>query len=157
MLILKILLIAIEVIVGLLLIGIILLQRSKEHGPGLAFGASMGESLFGSQAVNVLVKITVVLATVFFLNTVVLARMSTTTRRGDIEVPRLAPTQPQPPPAPAPVSETATIPSMTPTVTPTPLPAEAPAATAPVAPAPGPVATPPPSGAGPTEGTPRQP
>ncbi|MEI6217468.1 MAG: preprotein translocase subunit SecG, partial [bacterium] len=71
----KFLLIAIEVIVGLLLIGVVLLQRSKDQGLGLAFGAGMGESLFGSQAVNVLIKITVILSCVFFLNTMILARM----------------------------------------------------------------------------------
>ncbi|MEI6970494.1 MAG: preprotein translocase subunit SecG [bacterium] len=71
----KYLLIGIEVVVGLLLIGVILLQRSKDQGLGLAFGAGMGESLFGSQAVNVLIKITVVLACIFFLNTMILAHM----------------------------------------------------------------------------------
>jgi len=74
------LLIIVEVIIGLLLIGLILLQRSKDQGLGLAFGAGMGESLFGSQAVNVLVKITVVLAAVFFLNTMILARLVTVSR-----------------------------------------------------------------------------
>lgn len=69
------LLIAIDAIVGLLLIGVILLQRSKDQGLGLAFGAGMGESLFGSQAVNVLIKVTVVLACIFFLDTLILARM----------------------------------------------------------------------------------
>jgi len=71
----KFLLIAVEVIVGLLLIGVVLLQRSKDQGLGLAFGAGMGESLFGSQAVNVLIKITVILSCVFFLNTMILARL----------------------------------------------------------------------------------
>ena len=80
------LLIAIEVIVGLLLIGVILLQRSKDQGLGLAFGAGMGESLFGSQAVNVLIKITVVLACIFFLNTMILARLMRTPDSG-IRVP----------------------------------------------------------------------
>lgn len=71
----KYLLITIEVIVGLLLIGVVLLQRSKDQGLGLAFGAGMGESLFGSQAVNVLIKITIVLSCIFFLNTMILARI----------------------------------------------------------------------------------
>jgi len=74
------LLIVVEVLVGLMLIGVILLQRSKDQGLGLAFGAGMGESLFGSQAVNVLVRITVILAAVFFLNTMVLARLVTISR-----------------------------------------------------------------------------
>ena len=53
----------------------ILLQRSKDQGLGLAFGSGMGESLFGAQAVNVLVKITITLAIIFFLNTIILARI----------------------------------------------------------------------------------
>ena len=62
-------------IVAFLLIGVVLLQRSKDQGLGLAFGSGMGETLFGSQAVNVLVKITIVLSIIFFLNTMILARM----------------------------------------------------------------------------------
>lgn len=73
-------LLIVEVILGLLLIGVILLQRSKEQGLGLAFGQGLGESLFGGQTVNVLVKTTVVLAVLFFLNTIVLARMVTPSR-----------------------------------------------------------------------------
>ena len=70
------LLVMIEVITCLLLIGAILIQRSKSHGAGLAFGAGMGETIFGSQAGNVLTRITVILAIIFFLNTVALAFIS---------------------------------------------------------------------------------
>lgn len=65
----------VEAICGILLVAIILLQKSRSHGAaaGLAFGAGMGESLFGAQATNVLQKITVVLATVFLVNTTLLA------------------------------------------------------------------------------------
>ena len=65
----------VEAICGVLLVAIILLQKSRSHGAaaGLAFGAGMGESLFGAQATNVLQKITVVLATVFLVNTTLLA------------------------------------------------------------------------------------
>ena len=65
----------VEAICGLLLVGIILLQKSRSHGAaaGLAFGAGMGESLFGAQATNILQKITVVLATIFLVNTTLLA------------------------------------------------------------------------------------
>jgi|GEM_PF-6464019 len=67
-------LLILEVVLGLLLIGAILLQRSKEQGLGLAFGQGLGESLFGAQTVTVLVKATIVLAVLFFLNTIILAR-----------------------------------------------------------------------------------
>jgi preprotein translocase subunit SecG len=73
MLILKILLIAVEIICSFLLIVMILLQRAKGEGLGLAFGAEMGESLFGARASNVLVKATMWLGTIFIINTVVLA------------------------------------------------------------------------------------
>ena len=80
----KFLLILIQVVSGILLIGIILLQKSKDEGLGLAFGASMGESLFGSRAGNVLTKITIGLAIVFMLNTVLLAVVSSHARRGSL-------------------------------------------------------------------------
>lgn len=62
-------LIFIEILSSLLLIGIILLQKTKDEGLGLAFGAGVGETLFGSRAGNVLTKITVTLAGIFLLNT----------------------------------------------------------------------------------------
>ena len=61
----KTLFIIIEILCCLLLIGIILLQKSKSEGLGLAFGAGAGESLFGARAGNVLSKATVVLGIVF--------------------------------------------------------------------------------------------
>jgi preprotein translocase subunit SecG len=71
----KYLLLTVEVVVGFLLIAVILLQRTKDQGLGLAFGSGMGEALFGARTGNVLTKITVVLAIVFFLDTVMLARI----------------------------------------------------------------------------------
>ena len=56
MIILKSLLLIVLVISSIALIGLILLQRSKSEGLGLAFGASTGESLFGARAGNVLSK-----------------------------------------------------------------------------------------------------
>lgn len=69
----KIILIGVEVICSLCLIGLILLQQSKSEGLGLAFGAGMGESLFGSRAGNILTKLTIIFAVVFMANTVLLA------------------------------------------------------------------------------------
>ena len=77
MLILKIVLISIEVICGLLLVVVILLQKSKGEGLGLAFGSEMGEALFGAHAGNVLVKVTIWLGVIFLLNTVILAKIYT--------------------------------------------------------------------------------
>ena len=71
----KAILISIEIISSILLIVIILLQRSKSEGLGLAFGSQMGESLFGARAGNVLVKATVWLGIIFLVNTTVLAKI----------------------------------------------------------------------------------
>jgi preprotein translocase subunit SecG len=65
-------LIVLEVVICFLLIGIVLLQKSREQGLGMAFGASVGESLFGSRAGNVLTKGTIVLGSLFVANTLLM-------------------------------------------------------------------------------------
>ena len=70
----RILMIIIEVLCAFLLVGVILLQRTKSQGlGGLAFGQSMGESIFGSRAGNFLTKATVILGSIFLANTLFLA------------------------------------------------------------------------------------
>ncbi len=61
----------VEVVSGVLLVAIILLQKSKDEGLGLAFGAAMGETLFGSRAGNVLTRLTIILAVIFMVNTLI--------------------------------------------------------------------------------------
>ncbi len=75
MLIFKVFLIFVEVVCSFLLITVVLLQKAKGEGLGLAFGAQMGESLFGARAGNVLVKITVWLGVIFMVTTTLLARI----------------------------------------------------------------------------------
>ena len=65
-------LIFIEIVTALLLVGFILLQKTKDEGLGLAFGAGVGETLFGSRAGNVLTKITIGLAVIFLADTLIL-------------------------------------------------------------------------------------
>ena len=72
---LKALFIVVEVLCCLMLIGLILLQKSKSEGLGLAFGAGAGESLFGARAGNVLSKATVILGIVFLANSLVLGML----------------------------------------------------------------------------------
>ncbi len=67
------LLMALEAVVCLMLIGVILIQRSKGQGVGLSFGGGAAESVFGGQMGNVLTRTTVILAFVFLANTTVLA------------------------------------------------------------------------------------
>lgn len=74
---LKVFLIIVEVVSSLLLIVVILLQKSKGQGLGMAFGAEMGEALFGARAGNVLVKATIWLGVIFLLNTTFLAKLYT--------------------------------------------------------------------------------
>lgn len=68
-------LIVIEILSAFFLIVLILMQKSKNQGMGLAFGGQMGETLFGAQMGNVLTKATVILAVVFLVNTTVLAML----------------------------------------------------------------------------------
>ncbi len=72
MIFLKALFIVVEVLSCLLLIGLVLLQKSKSEGLGLAFGAGAGESLFGARAGNVLSRATVILGIVFMANSLLL-------------------------------------------------------------------------------------
>ena len=81
---LKVVLIFMEVVCSVLMIGVILLQKTKGEGLGMAFGAEMGESLFGARAGNVLTKITVWLTVFFLVNTTVLARIYTHHRPGSL-------------------------------------------------------------------------
>jgi len=71
------LLCGVEVIVCLLLIGVILLQRSKDgSAAGLGIGGGMGEAIFGAQMGNVLTRATVILGFIFLTNTLILAILS---------------------------------------------------------------------------------
>ena len=113
----------VEVVVCLLLAGIILLQKPKEGGLGGVIGGGMAEAAFGADAGNVLIKGTIILGAVFLLNTLALARFTSTVHSksvmSSVEAP--APVQ-QAPAMPAPEMPAAA-------------PAAAPAAPAPAAPA----------------------
>jgi preprotein translocase subunit SecG len=65
----------VEVLVSLLLIGAILIQRTRSQGMGLAFGAGMGETIFGAQVGNVLTRATVVMSIIFLVTTTLLAML----------------------------------------------------------------------------------
>jgi len=65
-------LLIVEVLAAFFLVVVILAQKSKDQGLGMAFGGGMGESLFGSRAGNVLTRMTVTLAAVFMLTTIIL-------------------------------------------------------------------------------------
>lgn len=100
-------LMALVVMSSILLVGVILLQRTRGGGMGLAFGAGMGEALFGAQAGNILTRITVVLATIFLgctmLVAVIYARMGSSVAR-ERALPPSEPPRTEVQPAGSPVS-----------------------------------------------------
>lgn len=60
------------VVIALLLIGLILIQQSKGGGFGTSFGG-VGESVFGAHAGSHMTKLTVIMTTLFFILTLLLA------------------------------------------------------------------------------------
>lgn len=107
-----------EVIVCLLLAGVILLQKPKDGGLNATLTGGMGESLFGAQMGNVLVKTTIILGAIFLLNTLVLSWLTSHGSGGSVmegvrtappaaQLPASAPFQPssQPPPPDEPPAE----------------------------------------------------
>lgn len=106
MLLLTYLLIFVEILTCILLIGVILLQRSRGGGAGMAFGAGMGESLFGAQAGTVLSKTTVVLGIIFLVNTTILAMIGSVRREASVaDRVRPAPAVPSMPQEPVPQAQ----------------------------------------------------
>ena len=68
----------VEVLVCLLLVLVVMLQKPKEGGLGGAIGGGMLEASLGADAGNVLIRTTAILGAVFLLNTLVLARLTST-------------------------------------------------------------------------------
>ena len=123
------LLYVVEVVVCLLLAGIVLLQKPKEGGLGGVIGGGMAEAAFGADAGNVLIKGTIILGAVFLLNTLALARFTSTVNSKSVMRDVDAPAQQ----AQAPVMPAPEMPAAAPAAPVTPAPA--PAAPAPAAPA----------------------
>ena len=91
----------IEVLVCLLLGLIVMLQKPKEGGLGGAFGGGALEASLGADAGNVLIKATAILGAVFLLNTLVLARLTSTPASGSVVANEAAPAAAEVPAVPA--------------------------------------------------------
>ena len=137
----------VEVLVCILLAMVVMLQKPKEGGLGGALGGSMMEAALGADAGNVLIRTTAILGAIFLLNTLVLARLTSTVHSRSLmareaepsaETAPAAPALPDIPDIPAvPEAPAAPAPVATPApATPAAPAAPAPAPAAPVAPAP---------------------
>ncbi len=74
---LQTILLSAQVILAALIIGLILLQRGKGAEAGAAFGAGASGTVFGaSGSANFLSRTTAILATLFILNSLVLANLA---------------------------------------------------------------------------------
>ena len=128
----------VEVVVCILLGMVVMIQKPKEGGLGGAIGGGMMEAALGADAGNVLIRTTAILGAIFLLNTLVLARLTSTVHsrslmaRESEPVAETAPAVPEAPTLPEapelPAAPAAEVPAA-------PAPA-APAAPAPAAPAP---------------------
>lgn len=114
--ILHVILILVEVITCLLLMGVILLQKSKGGGLGTALGGGASDAIFGSRTGNVLTKITVTLAIVFLANTALIGVLYTHRTETSIMDRAVGPVQAAPlaPPTRTPGSEPVAAPAQTP-------------------------------------------
>lgn len=109
----------VEVLVCFMLVLVVLLQKPKEGGLGGAIGGGMLEASLGADAGNVLIKATSILGAIFLINTLVLARLTSTVNSGSImareaqvEAPAEMPlAAPQLPAAPAPAAPVAPAPA----------------------------------------------
>ena len=134
---------------------VIMMQRSKQEGLGAAFGGGFTESVWGAQTSQVLVKATVYAALIFFVLSILLARLYTNRNamieqgsavQQELMQPVASPAKPTAPaatpaaPSTTPTAPTPAAPSTTPTaptpVAPTPAPASTSTSTTPAAPAP---------------------
>ncbi|GAA5186211.1 preprotein translocase subunit SecG [Ferrimonas gelatinilytica] len=98
-------LMVIYLLVALAIVGLVMLQQGKGAGMGASFGAGASATLFGSSGSgNFLTRTTAILATVFFVVSLLLGRMSAhssqpTDEWNQIEVPVVEQAQPSDVPA----------------------------------------------------------
>jgi len=90
-------LLVVQILVAISLIALVLLQHGKGADMGAAFGAGASGTVFGSRgSSSFLTRLTAGLAAAFFLNSMVLAYMSTQAVDSSSVVERVEPVQPVP-------------------------------------------------------------
>ena len=123
----------VEVVACLLLALIVMLQKPKEGGLGGAIGGGMSEAVFGADASNVLIKVTIWLGSIFLVNTLLLARLTSVGHSqsvmADVSEPKQQPVEQQVPAttvpdAPLPSVEELPAPAAKPEAKPAPAPAK---------------------------------
>jgi preprotein translocase subunit SecG len=102
--------------VTLLLIGVVLIQRSEGGGLGIGTSQGMGSFMSGRGTANLLTRTTAVLAVIFFALAMVLAALNKGGSGGGSILDTIPASRPAPPPTGAPL----TVPSTPGTAAPTP-------------------------------------
>ena len=82
---------SIEVLVALLLIAVVLVQQTKSGGGLGSLGGATTEQVFGAGASNILVKITIVLASVFFVITLGLVTLTSMRQQSKSVIEKIKP------------------------------------------------------------------
>ena len=136
----------VEVVTCLLLGLVVMLQKPKEGGLG-GLAGGMGEAVFGADAGNVLIKVTIWLGAIFLANTLVLARLTSKANSRSLMAGEKAPVPVQQMPALPPAAPAKSAPAPTPAAKPAPAPAPAAKPAAKPAPAAAPAAKPAPAAA----------
>ena len=117
----------VEVVTCLLLGLVVMLQKPKEGGLG-GLAGGMGEAVFGADAGNVLIKVTIWLGAIFLANTLVLARLTSKANSRSLMAGEKAPVPVQQMPALPPAAPAKSAPAAAPAPAAKPAPAAAPAA-----------------------------
>ncbi len=87
----------VHVLLAVGIIGLVLLQHGKGADAGAAFGSGASATVFGSRgSASFLTRTTAMLATLFFVTSLLLAYLSGAPREVDSGVERLLPTESQP-------------------------------------------------------------
>jgi preprotein translocase subunit SecG len=102
----------VHILVSITLIGLVLLQHGRGADAGAAFGSGASQTIFGARgSASFLTRATAVLATVFFMTSLMLAYLSGHQHQRGSVTDLVAPVSTDLPAAPSPSQSTTTIPT----------------------------------------------